>query len=337
MLEQTSSFKIYSVPILIMEQNTQQDEIAHTPLNQNAQENLTNTGPCTIPTSKQALSDSWELYKKNWKSFTGLFLLIYAGIIPVFIVAFIVVFAFSFFHNQAPILAAIGIPLAIAAAIAVFIWAFLCSFSMVTLAIHAQEGMKAVPALRLTWRSLGKLLWTGIIYGLLVFLGYLLFIVPGIVLSIYWSFSFYVCLTENKSGYPALKRSRELIRGYVWTLIKRWVFWMYLALGFMIFSLIPLFGQIGSIIITVIYSPLGAIYFYALYKTVADRKAGGEQTDNTTAGAKIKTILFMIIPVAGLIAIMSFLIYMNIQKEKRLPTHSNPPLELQKNSDDSPV
>ena len=257
--------------------------------------------------------------------------------IPIIIGALLVGFFAVVFRAHLALLAIIGVPLAFAAGIAIFIWIFLCSFSLVTLAIHAQEGMKAVPALRLTWRSLGKLLWTGIAGGVLVFLGYLLFIIPGIVLSIYWSFAFYVCLTEDKSGYAALKRSRELVRGYVWTFIKRWVFWMYLALAFTIFSAIPLLGQIGSIILTAIYSPLGVIYFYSLYKTVADRKASGEQTDNTTVGSKIKTLLAMIVPIVGLVAIIGISISMSIQKQKQLPTHSQPPLELQGNPDDSAV
>ena len=321
-----------------MEQTTQTGGKAPASLNENAQENLAHTEPGAIPTSKQALSASWELYKQNWKSFTGLILFIYAGMfITIIIGAFIVGFFAVVFRAHLALLTTIGVPLAFVAGIAIFIWIFLCSFSLVTLAIHAQEGMKAVPALRLTWRSLGKLLWTGIVFGVLVFLGYLLFIIPGIVLSIYWSFAFYVCLTEDKSGYAALKRSRELVRGYVWTFIKRWVFWMYLALAFTIFSLIPILGQIGSIVLAVIYSPLGAIYFYSLYKTVADRKANNEQTDNTTTGSKIKTLLAMIVPIVGLVAIIGISISMSIQKQKQLPTHSQPPLELQGSPDDSAV
>ena len=97
-------------------------------LNENAQENLAHTEPGAIPTSKQALSASWELYKQNWKSFTGLILFIYAGmLIPIIIGALLVGFFAVVFRAHLALLAIIGIPLALAAGIAIFIWALIRS------------------------------------------------------------------------------------------------------------------------------------------------------------------------------------------------------------------
>lgn len=321
-----------------MEQNISLGETAHAAQNEVAHTGYADLASSAIPSSKQTLSLAWSLYKPIWKSFAGLFLLAYAGaIVPLIVGAFIYGFGSAIFRNHLMLFAAIGIPLATAALIAILIWISLCSFAIVNLAIHAEERIKVKNAIRLTWRSLEKLLWTAAIYGAIISLGYILFIIPGIVFSIYYSFSFYVCLTEDKSGYAALKRSKELVRGYVWTFLKRSVFWSYLALAFIIFSIIPILGQIGSIVLNFIYAPVHAIYFYAVYRTITDRKARNEQTDCTTANIKIKTVLWMIIPILGIITVIGFSIDRGIKEKKRAPIHELPKQELRENPGDSAV
>lgn len=83
-------------------------------------------------------------------------------------------------------------------------------------------------ALRLFWSSLLLV----IMLSVTVTLGLLLFIIPGIILAMQFSFAFCVLVFEQHRGWGALKRSRQLVRGATGK-----VFWRYLMLGIAIMLL----------------------------------------------------------------------------------------------------
>lgn len=70
------------------------------------------------------------------------------------------------------------------------------------------------------YRSIGKvlapLLWTAILVGVGVFLGFLLFIIPGVVLLTQWAVAAPVVVCEVRSAPEAIGRSRQLVRGHGW-------------------------------------------------------------------------------------------------------------------------
>lgn len=66
-------------------------------------------------------------------------------------------------------------------------------------------------AFRLGLRRLGPVIWTSILYGVLVFIGLIFFIIPGIYLMLRWALALDVVVLEEKSGFAALKRSSELM------------------------------------------------------------------------------------------------------------------------------
>lgn len=73
-----------------------------------------------------------------------------------------------------------------------------------------------VRSLRTAGERLGGLLWVAIIYGLLVFLGFILLIVPGIWLAVTWSVAIPALMFEGVGGIEALRRSFGLVRGRWW-------------------------------------------------------------------------------------------------------------------------
>lgn len=60
-------------------------------------------------------------------------------------------------------------------------------------------------------RRLLPYMWTNVVYGVRVGVGYLLFIVPGIVLSIRWTLWSAAFWIEERSGSAALDRSRQIV------------------------------------------------------------------------------------------------------------------------------
>ena len=74
-----------------------------------------------------------------------------------------------------------------------------------------------IPAL---WRAvvpvLARLIWVTLLTGVMVAVGLLLFIVPGLILITIWSVAIETVVAERKTVFESLRRSRELIQGNGW-------------------------------------------------------------------------------------------------------------------------
>jgi len=66
------------------------------------------------------------------------------------------------------------------------------------------------------WSRFLPLIWTGILHVLVVTAGFILFIIPGIIFSIYYSFVYTATLFRGKSGPSALSYSWRLIKNNWW-------------------------------------------------------------------------------------------------------------------------
>jgi hypothetical protein len=65
-------------------------------------------------------------------------------------------------------------------------------------------------------KVLGPLLWTALFVGLGLFVGFLAFIIPGLVLLTQWAVAAPVVVCEVRSPFQALGRSRQLVHGHGW-------------------------------------------------------------------------------------------------------------------------
>ncbi len=142
--------------------------------------------------------------------------------------------------------------------------------------------------------------FSGIIISILVSLavgfGTILLIIPGIVFSVWFSFSLYVFVLENKKGTEALSASRQLVKGKFWPILWRWI--------------APNFVY-GIILLIIILIPVYIIDFIA-------GTPGASFTQNPPWWS---TILSNIIPVfaAPLFYALGFILYNSVKKEKGTP------------------
>lgn len=104
------------------------------------------------------------------------------------------------------------------------------------------------------WKVFGKILVTGILASLAIFGGLLLFIIPGLVFAIWFSFTTPIVVIENLSGPAALSRSKQLVKGRFWSAVK------YLLAPFLIIFLATLI----TIAIPSKSGPLGILLRVAL-------------------------------------------------------------------------
>lgn len=70
--------------------------------------------------------------------------------------------------------------------------------------------------LRAATPVLGQLILVGIVAGIGIVIGFVLIIVPGLILITIWSVAAPVVVLENPGVFAALRRSRELVRGNGW-------------------------------------------------------------------------------------------------------------------------
>lgn len=108
---------------------------------------------------------------------------------------------------------------------------------VVELVADVQDGRRdtsALQLLRAVQPVFGQLVAVGIVTGVLEGIGFVLILVPGLILMTLWSVVAPVVVVENPGGLRALGRSRELVRGNgmaVFSVIIVLVIGVYVASG----------------------------------------------------------------------------------------------------------
>lgn len=176
------------------------------------------------------------------------------------------------------------------------------------------------------WHILIPFAWISALMTITTLGGFFLFIVPGVLLSIWLSMSFYAFIIEGQRGVSALTASWHYVKGY-------WlpVFWRLLFLGIItgviglliyLAAILPSFfaaiesGNLGAIkyarlggfayalFANAVASPITVIYAYILYQSLRAAK-GAPPADEQTRLKKIVTI-FIVIGIIGLLALLIF-------------------------------
>lgn len=88
--------------------------------------------------------------------------------------------------------------------------------TVIALNHHSGRSSGVADAFSASLAIWGRMWWTRLLRGLLVVLGLLLLILPGLFLSIRLCFVESVVVAEGESGRAALQRSFELTRGQFW-------------------------------------------------------------------------------------------------------------------------
>ncbi|PIR66250.1 MAG: hypothetical protein COU51_04815 [Parcubacteria group bacterium CG10_big_fil_rev_8_21_14_0_10_36_14] len=87
-----------------------------------------------------------------------------------------------------------------------------------------------------------------VLAGFITVGGFILFIIPGIIFTVWYAFAMYLAILQKKKGLELLKESRELSRGKFWPVFGRLVvpniFWGIIAY----LALVGIFNLIGLII-----------------------------------------------------------------------------------------
>lgn len=169
--------------------------------------------------------------------------------------------------RENPVVLAVAVIVGIAAIIAGIAVALISAPTYSLILLASVENRKV--ALRPTFTEARPYVWRSVGISLLTFLavvgGLLLFVIPGLIFWAWFSLSSYVLVTENLGAVDSMKRSRELVRGRVW---EMWgLAWLpNLA------SIIPVFGGIVNVVLSIIMVPAMALRYRQLAATSPENR-----------------------------------------------------------------
>lgn len=222
------------------------------------------------------LKVSWQLYKKHWQRLVGIslvpFLAFFTGGAIVFALIMAGILSRGLekpFFIGVIIIAFIGILSVIIAVIAISIISQAGLFIMIK---DNTENLSVKDAfLRGKKYALGFFL-LNLLIAVFIMLWSLLLIIPGIYAAVTYSAALWVYLCEGKKGRAAIKRSKELVRGYWWGVAFRYILiyaLIYALMGISGFVLGKMINEAFSVIVIQIISfliaPFFVIYSYGIY------------------------------------------------------------------------
>lgn len=192
--------------------------------------------------------ESWNLYKGHWQHFALIALLIYAliALLTILLVA---------------VLGWLGVLLAALVGIAGAFWLQGTLIEAVRDVRDGRADLSVGETFERVLPSLNRIVLAGILLGIAIGVGFLLLIVPGLVVLTLWIFVIPAIVLENRGIGEAFGRSRELVRGNGWNVFGVIVLTFVLLLGVSIvlrLILAPLDDWLASLIQQVVANTLVA-------------------------------------------------------------------------------
>lgn len=155
---------------------------------------------------------SWQLFAKNYKTMLGIAVWLF---IPIMVFSLI-----SFFGENNTMAFLMILFMAITIVISVWI-----SIVLIETAnkFYRNESPDVGKLYKTSWSKFWPLVWVSILVTLAIIGGLILLIIPGIIFGVWFSFSYYYLILENKKGAEALKLSKQLVQGKWWAVLWRWL------------------------------------------------------------------------------------------------------------------
>ena len=129
-----------------------------------------------------------------------------------------------------------------------------------------EDGVNFKKSLSIAWPKIGSFFWVSLLVGLAVLGGFILFFIPGVIFCVWFCLSIFVFVSEDLKGTAALKRSKQLVKGYWWPVFGRILL---IALVSIVISLLKPIGPIVNIFFT---GPFVVIFEYMLYQDLKRAK-----------------------------------------------------------------
>ena len=214
---------------------------------------------------------AWEKYSKHFNVLVPIMLIAGIGLYLQTIFMFILTDGYT-------VSATYGI-LALAATI-IYIIGMIWGFTALLYAVNKlDEPMSLKQAFMGAKPYIAPIFIVGLITGILTLVGLILLIIPGIIVGVWLSFSYFIVFDENKRSTDALKASKAYVEGYFWPVLGRLVaVTILVGLALIILGTVAnailgyKFGTLLQNIISLGITPFIVIFQYDLYKNLKSVK-----------------------------------------------------------------
>jgi hypothetical protein len=235
------------------------------------------------------ISKSWQVYAENFKKLLPYMAFLFVPNFILGLVGYTSLYLDRYASSGMFVLANNIIMLAVFVASLIFtLWAAMALAKNLGAIIAKQPLLAYKESFSITSHLLWPIIYTTLLVGLIVAGGTVLFIIPGIIFAVWYCFTYYNVLFEEKRGIAALVASKSMVAGrwwqILWRLVAPAVFYglillilssalTYIAgILFNDFTYIAVNGLANSLI-SVVISPLTALTTLILYFSAKENPA----------------------------------------------------------------
>lgn len=154
---------------------------------------------------------------------------------------------------------------------------FIPAVTAVVISVSKGSGFRE--SLRQSVPLFFPMLWLFVLVELVTIGGIIMFVIPGILMGIWFAFAIFVLVVEGRRGLGALLQSKEYTRGYWWAVFGRLLLvnLFILISVFAIQSLVSValgetVGMVAYYLISVLLMPFSLAYSYTLYRSLTTLK-----------------------------------------------------------------
>lgn len=236
------------------------------------------TKPCKL------LEQAWKIYVDKFWLFIKVFLYTLLGMIPL-VVTIIIFISADIVKLPENVTSMINVLVILAGLASLFfaIYYSLRSKAGMFLVCETDKTVSAKEVFSKTKHLVWPYFIVTLVSGILVLLWSILFIIPGIIFAIYYTFSALIVIYENKKPWQSIQESKALVKNYWWATFGR-LFFIGVIISIISFGLTLIGDQMPekslyfavwnvlTQILMVIISPIFIVYSYLLYKNLKEVK-----------------------------------------------------------------
>lgn len=221
------------------------------------------------------LKGAWDIFMSNPRLFLGIYL-----------VPALIVFAWTLYvavqEEEAFFTEPLNIILSVVLMAVLIAANILMGIAMVK-AVANPTGLTVGRAYSEAKAFFWSYLWLALLVGIVTMVGFLFFVIPGIIFAIWFAFSYFILIFENKRGTDAMKASKAYVKGKWWSVLGRYAF--LILIGILVSIVMGVVTKIvgsalegvGVGIVQFLFNaliiPVAIGYSYLLYKDLSSTQA----------------------------------------------------------------
>lgn len=262
---------------MINEQIVQPEVVEATSIQEQGTQSLNTELKPKISTCQELAKKSWLIYKENFKKLINLMLI---PLVSFFVLGVLAIFSiipiFLFHTSNNAIRYGLFVLVFIVLVFILFLFIYIAiatHASMFILIKNHKEKISVKEALKQGRKIVIKFFVTNLFIALFVCLWMFLLIIPGIYMTLAYSMAIWILINEGIGGLAALKKSKQLVKGYWFAIFGRYLV-VYLFLYAVIMIPIIIFGEKSGLgltwsflsqIFSFLFAPFIMIYTYHIY------------------------------------------------------------------------